>query len=210
VSSPQVWSISSRLALYVTGNGGRAWTRVPAPRTYGKGNPVWGFSMISRSRGWLAAADTPCGSAPMDLCSVPVLLRTADGGRTWQPIGEGCAACGAPASGATAEPATQRAQEPARTVVPKSPHLARRLTGGELDISDPGRQQALEVVAGTGVAGWAGDGGPATRAEVAYPTRLVVANPAPRPPRRSRVISNDAAGRTPAATFGRRYLEEWH
>jgi len=182
VTSAKLWSISSGLALYVTGNGGRTWARAPAPRTYGKGGPIRGFSMVTRSIGWLAAAATPCGSAPRDLCAVPVLLHTTDGGHSWQPVGEGCATCGAPA-GTAPDVAVPDASGLANAVVPKAPTSLAVGPNGDLYISDPRRQEVLErlpngkfeVAVGTGVAGWSGDGGPAAQAEVDYPTSLAVA-----------------------------------
>ena len=73
--------MSSGRQLYVTGNAGRDWARVPSPPTYGKGDPIWGFAMATTSSGWLEASATPCRAGPQDLCAVPVLLRTTDQGR---------------------------------------------------------------------------------------------------------------------------------
>ncbi len=86
VTSPVTWALSSGRKLYVTGNAGRDWARVPSPPTYGKGDPIWGFAMATTSLGWLDAAGTPCGASSQDLCAVPVLLRTTDQVRTWRMV----------------------------------------------------------------------------------------------------------------------------
>jgi photosystem II stability/assembly factor-like uncharacterized protein len=86
VSSPTIWAITCGRRLYVTGDAGLHWTEVPAPSTHEKGNPIWGFAMTSATSGWLAAAATPCGEGPSDLCAVPVLLRTTDQGRNWRMV----------------------------------------------------------------------------------------------------------------------------
>ena len=86
VSSPVTWAVTSDRKLYVTGNAGRRWARVPTPTLYGKGDPIWGFAMATTTSGWLAAAATPCGASPRDLCAVPVLLGTTDQGRTWRVV----------------------------------------------------------------------------------------------------------------------------
>jgi photosystem II stability/assembly factor-like uncharacterized protein len=83
-SSPKVWTISTGTQLYVTGTAGRAWSRITPPAFHGKGDPVWGFAMLTTSTGWLDAAATPCGDGGE--CAVPVLLRTTDAGHTWQAI----------------------------------------------------------------------------------------------------------------------------
>ena len=72
--------------FYVTADAGQDWASVPAPPTYSKGEPVWGFAMTSTTSGWLAAAATPCGNGPQDICAVPVLLRTSDRGKTWRMV----------------------------------------------------------------------------------------------------------------------------
>jgi len=86
VTSPVTWAMTSGRRLYVTGNAGRDWARVPSPPTYGKGDPIWGFAMATTSSGWLDAAGTPCGASSQDLCAVPVLLRTTDRGTTWRMV----------------------------------------------------------------------------------------------------------------------------
>lgn len=86
VTSPVTWAMSPGRNIYVTGNAGRDWARVPSPPTYGKGGPIWGFAMATTSSGWLEAAGTPCGTSPQDLCAVPVLLRTTDQGRAWRMV----------------------------------------------------------------------------------------------------------------------------
>ena len=86
VTSPVTWALQPGRKLYVTGNAGRDWARVPSPPTYGKGDPIWGFAMATTSLGWLDAAGTPCGASSQDLCAVPVLLRTTDQGRTWRMV----------------------------------------------------------------------------------------------------------------------------
>ncbi len=86
VSSPTIWAMTSGRRLYVTGDAGQHWAEVPAPPTYGKGDPIWGFAMASTTSGWLAAAATPCGKTPQDLCAVPVLLRTTDQGKNWRMV----------------------------------------------------------------------------------------------------------------------------
>jgi len=79
-----VWTISAGTQLFVTGTAGRTWSRVTPPALYGKGDPVWGFAMVTTSTGWLDAAATPCDDGGE--CAVPVLLRTTDAGRTWKAI----------------------------------------------------------------------------------------------------------------------------
>jgi len=98
VSSPGTWAMTSGRRLYVTGDAGRDWAEVPAPPMYGKGDPVWGFAMASTSSGWLAAAATPCGASPQDLCAAPVFLRTTDEGRTWRMVPSSSPAMPAPLS----------------------------------------------------------------------------------------------------------------
>jgi len=83
-SSPTVWTISAGTQLFVTGTAGLTWSRVAPPALYGKGDPVWGFAMLTTSTGWLDATATPCDDGGE--CAVPVLLRTTDAGRTWQAI----------------------------------------------------------------------------------------------------------------------------
>ena len=83
-SSPMVWTISAGTQLFVTGTAGRTWSRITPPALYGKGDPVWGFAMLTTSTGWLDAAATPCDDGGE--CAVPVLLRTTDAGRTWKVI----------------------------------------------------------------------------------------------------------------------------
>jgi hypothetical protein len=66
-------------------------------------------------------------------------------------------------------------------VTPDQPIALAVSRHGDLYIGDRGRNEILErvppgrfrVVAGTGVAGFSGDGGPAARAEVAAPGSLV-------------------------------------
>lgn len=86
VSSPTTWAMTSGRKLYVTGDAGQRWTEVRAPPTYAKGDPIWGFAMRSATSGWLAAAATPCGKDPRDLCAAPVLLSTIDQGKTWRMV----------------------------------------------------------------------------------------------------------------------------
>jgi photosystem II stability/assembly factor-like uncharacterized protein len=86
VSSPLAWALTSGRRLYVTADAGQDWASVPAPPTYGEGDPVWGFAMTSIASGWLAAAATPCGNGFQDFCAVPVLLRTTDQGKTWRMV----------------------------------------------------------------------------------------------------------------------------
>ena len=65
---------------------------------------------------------------------------------------------------------------------PEEPVTIATAPGGGLYVADWGRQQILErfaagsfrVIAGTGRAGYSGDGGPAVDAEVEYPTAMVV------------------------------------
>lgn len=78
--------MTSGRRLYVTADAGQDWASVPAPPTYREGEPVWGFAMTSTTSGWLAAAATPCGNGPQDLCAVPVLLRATDQGKTWRMV----------------------------------------------------------------------------------------------------------------------------
>jgi hypothetical protein len=70
------------------------------------------------------------------------------------------------------------------SVVPEQPASLAVGPNGELYLADIGRDQILRrlqdgrfvVVAGTGVAGYTGDGGPATRAEIDFPGSLAVAS----------------------------------
>jgi photosystem II stability/assembly factor-like uncharacterized protein len=98
VSSAVNWAVTSGRKLFVTGDAGQGWAEVPTPPTYGKGDPIWGFAMSSTSLGWLAAAATPCGANAQDLCSVPVLLRTTNQGRSWRIVPSSSQAAAAPSS----------------------------------------------------------------------------------------------------------------
>jgi photosystem II stability/assembly factor-like uncharacterized protein len=86
VSSPDDWAMRAGPRLYVTGDAGQHWAEMPGPPTYGKGDPIWGFAVTSTATGWLAAAATPCGNGPKDLCAVPVLLLTTNHGKTWRVV----------------------------------------------------------------------------------------------------------------------------
>lgn len=82
-----------------------------------------------------------------------------------------------PAAAAASSPAT------GSTIVPERPVSLAAGPNGELYLADAGREQILRrspsgrfaVVAGTGDAGFTGDGGPATRAELDDPGSLTVA-----------------------------------
>lgn len=82
--SASTWTLSSPRGLFLTEDGGRHWQRIICAPTFGKGDPIWGFSMTKTGSGWLDAAATPCGRAATDFCAIPVLLRTNDGGRIWR------------------------------------------------------------------------------------------------------------------------------
>ena len=88
----------------------------------------------------------------------------------------------APSPGSSQASGARTGAAQAGKVTPDEPFALAVSRGGDLYIGDHGRNQVLEwtpsggfrVVAGTGVAGLTGDGGPADRAEVDAPGMLVI------------------------------------
>jgi photosystem II stability/assembly factor-like uncharacterized protein len=85
---PLAWKIDVGTHLYETNDGGRNWTTVrPVPPT-GLGN-VWGLAFSSPDNGLAIGLSPGCSVVPGEQtttsCSDPVLMRTADGGRRWEP-----------------------------------------------------------------------------------------------------------------------------
>jgi hypothetical protein len=116
-----------------------------------------------RQIGWALAATAVTGA---------LIAGLVGGG-----VGAGRYANGQTRTSGSSPPATSSA------VVPKEPVSLAVGPNGDLYVADPGREQILRrlpsgrflVAAGTGVAGYTGDGGRATRAELDQPGSLAIA-----------------------------------
>jgi photosystem II stability/assembly factor-like uncharacterized protein len=89
-ASPSVWSASRSSTLSMTTDAGASWSAVHAPPVYANNPPVFGFAMVSAATGWIDAYSEACSprSTTQPCGSLPLLLRTSDGGATWTPLRE--------------------------------------------------------------------------------------------------------------------------
>ncbi|HEY3413959.1 MAG TPA: YCF48-related protein [Armatimonadota bacterium] len=78
------WALARWLdttVLYHTANAGSSWSTVAyTDHGYASPNTLYGMGLTSDTEGWLVASRLVSGNY------IPVLLRTVDGGTTWQPF----------------------------------------------------------------------------------------------------------------------------
>jgi photosystem II stability/assembly factor-like uncharacterized protein len=79
-SSVTDWVVYIGPRLYSTRDGGATWTTVEPEPTW---QTIEAVDFVSAARGWAEVINQGCTTPPVDRCTLPTLVSTDDGGRTW-------------------------------------------------------------------------------------------------------------------------------